>query len=106
MSFVVDFLFVSILDNVSQKIYDVNMKDINIDKIMNEVKELEHKTDFVISWFAKKYNKTIFRAGHLNKVGCRTWERNGDKYICFFDPIINRYTTAINPVITYKRKVN
>ena len=82
------------------------MKDINIDKIMNEVKELEHKTDFVISWFAKKYNKTIFRAGHLNKVGCRTWERNGDKYICFFDTMRDRYTTAINPIITYKRKVS
>ena len=69
------------------------MKDIN-------------KTDFVISWFAKKYNKTIFRSGHLNKVGCRVWERNGDKYICFFDTMRDRYTTAINPVITYKRKVN
>ena len=86
-------LFVSILDKLSYILYDVNMKDIN-------------KTDFVISWFAKKYNKTIFRAGHLNKVGCTTWEKNGDKYICFWDPMINRYTTAINPVITYKRKVN
>ena len=83
------------------------MKDINIDKIMNEVKELEHKTDFVISWFAKKYNKTIFRAGNLNHIGCRAWEDyKGNKLLCFFDPIINRYTTAVNPVITYKRKVN
>ena len=107
MSFVVDFLFVSILDNLSQKIYDVNMKDINIDKIMNEVKELEHKTDFVISWFAKKYNKTIFRAGNLDHIGCRAWkDHKGNKLLCFFDPIINRYTTAINPKITYKRKVN
>ena len=47
------------------------MKDININKIMNEVKELEHKTDFVISWFAKKYNKTIFRAGNMSHVGCK-----------------------------------
>ena len=99
-------MFLFMLDKLSHILYDVNMKDININKIMDEVKELEHKTDFVISWFAKKYNKTIFRAGHLNKVGCRTWEQNGDKYICFFDPIIERYTTAINPVITYKRKVN
>ena len=85
------------------------MKDIDTNKIeelVGKVKSAEHKTDFVISWFAKKYGKTIFRAGHLSKVGCRTWEKNGDKYICFFDPIINRYTTAINPVITYKRKVN
>ena len=97
------------LDNISWIIYDVNMKDIDTNKIeelVGKVKSAEHKTDFVISWFAKKYNKTIFRAGHLNKIGCRAWERNGDKYICFFDPIINRYTTAINPKITYKRKVN
>tara|TARA_R100000353_G_scaffold36254_1_gene28968 strand:- start:72 stop:332 length:261 start_codon:yes stop_codon:yes gene_type:complete len=81
-----------LLDNVSHKIYDVNMKDIN---------------QFVISWFAKKYGKTIFRAGNLNEVGCRTWVNAvGDKYMCFFDPIRERYTTAINPVITYKRKVS
>ena len=85
------------------------MKDIytnKINEIVEDVKDILTRTDFMISWFAKKYNKTIFRAGHLNKVGCKTWERNGDKYICFFDPIIERYTTAINPVITYKRKVN
>ena len=85
------------------------MKDIDTNKIeelVREVKSAEHKTDFVISWFAKKYNKTIFRAGHLNKVGCRTCERNGDKYICFFDTMRDRYTTAINPIITYKRKVS
>tara|TARA_B100000029_G_scaffold305485_1_gene298335 strand:- start:560 stop:817 length:258 start_codon:yes stop_codon:yes gene_type:complete len=73
--------------------------------MMSSMKDI-YKTEFVISWFAKKYNRIIFRAGHLNKVGCKTWERNGDKYVCFFDPIIERYTTAINPVITYKRKVN
>ena len=87
------------------------MKDIDkikelIERVTSDLNTAEHKTDFVISWFAKKYGKTIFRAGNLNEVGCRVWERNGDKYICFFDPIINRYTTAINPVITYKRKVN
>jgi len=86
------------------------MKDIDTDKIkelVERIKKAEHKTDFVISWFAKKYGKTIFRAGHLNKVGCRTWVNDkGDKYICFFDTMRDRYTTAINPVITYKRKVN
>ena len=92
------------LDNISWIIYDVNMKDIN--EIINEAKDILTKTDFMISWFAKKYNKTIFRPGNMNKVGCKTWEQNGDKYICFFDPVIERYTTAINPVITYKRKVN
>ena len=85
------------------------MKDIytnKINEIVEDVKDILTRTDFMISWYAKKYNKTIFRAGHLNKVGCKTWERNGDKNICFFAPIIERYTTAINPVITYKRKVN
>ena len=83
------------------------MKDINkIEELIERVKSAELKTDFVISWFAKKYNKTIFRAGNMSHIGCKVWERNGDKYICFFDPIIERYTTAINPVITYKRKVN
>ena len=80
------------------------MKDIN--EIINEAKDILTKTDFMISWFAKKYNKTIFRPGNMSHVGCRTWERNGDKYICFYDPMKDRYTTAINPVITYKRKVN
>jgi len=92
------------LDNISWIIYDVNMKDIN--EIINEAKNILTKTDFMISWFAKKYNKTIFRPGNMSHVGCRTWERNGDKYICFYDPMKDRYTTAINPVITYKRKVN
>ena len=80
------------------------MKDIN--EIINEAKDILTKTDFMISWFAKKYNKTIFRPGNMNRVGCRTWEQNGDKYICFYDPMKERYTTAINPVITYKRKVS
>ena len=84
--------------------YDGNMKDIN--KIVEDVKGILTRTDFMISWFAKKYNKTIFRPGNMNRVGCRTWEQNGDKYICFYDPMKDRYTTAINPVITYKRKVN
>ena len=79
------------------------MKDIN--EIINEAKNILTKTDFMISWFAKKYNKTIFRAGHLNEVGCRTWTKNGDKYLCFFDTMRDRYTTAINPMITYKIKV-
>ena len=85
--------------------YDVNMKDIN--KIVEDVKGILTRTDFMISWFAKKYNKTIFRPGNMNRVGCRTWVNAvGDKYMCFFDPIRERYTTAINPVITYKRKVS
>ena len=88
--------------------YIVNMKDIDkIKELIERVKSAEHKTDFVISWFAKKYNKTIFRPGNLNYIGCKTWVNyKGDKYICFYDTLRDRYTTAINPVITYKRKVN
>ena len=72
-----------------------------------EIKQIEDNSDFVVSWFAKKYNKTIFRVGTLNKKGCRTWEDyKGNKLMCFWDTVIKRYTTCINPVITYKRKVN
>ncbi len=82
------------------------MKDIDMNKIVEDVKGILTRTDFMISWFAKKYNKTIFRPGNMNGVGCRTWEQNGDKYICFFDTLRDRYTTAINPMITCKKKVN
>ena len=70
-------------------------------------KNIEAKSDFIISWWAKKYNKTIFRIGSMDKEGCRTWEQDGKKYICFWDDVvINRYTTAINPMITYKKARN
>ena len=84
------------------------MKDIDINRIKEEMKEVGHKTDFIVSWFAKKYNKVIFRPGNLNEVGCRTWTHatNGDKYLCFYDTLKDRYTTAINPMITFKKKVN
>ena len=79
----------------------------NIEDIIKKAQKIEDQSDFVVSWFAKKYNKTIFRIGTLNKEGCRTWEDyKGNKLMCFWDPVINRYTTCINPVITYKRKVN
>ena len=69
-------------------------------------KDVEAKSDFIISWFAKKYNKTIFRIGSMDKEGCRTWEQGGKKYICFWDVVLNRYTTAIDPMITYKKARN
>ena len=53
-------------------------------------KDIEAKSDFIISWWAKKYNKTIFRIGSMDKEGCRTWEQGGKKYICFWDVVINR----------------
>ena len=61
---------------------------------------------FAVSWYAKKYNKVIFRVGNLNKEGCRTWESDGKKYMCFWDTVLERYTTCIDPMITYKRKVS
>ena len=69
-------------------------------------KDIEAKSDFIISWWAKKYNKTIFRIGSMDEEGCRTWEQDGKKYICFWDVVINRYTTAIDPMITYKKARN
>jgi hypothetical protein len=68
--------------------------------------KLMAQTDFVVSWYAKKYNKVIFRIGNLNKEGCRTWESNGKKYMCFWDTVLERYTTCIDPMITYKRGIN
>ena len=42
----------------------------------------------------------------LNEDGCRVWETDGKKYMCFWDTALERYTTCINPKITYKRKVS
>ena len=79
----------------------------NIEDIIKKAQKIEDQSDFVVSWFAKKYNKTIFRIGTLNKEGCRTWEDyKGNKLMCFWDAVINRYTTCINPMITYKKKHN
>tara|TARA_Y100001938_G_scaffold136118_1_gene198585 strand:- start:389 stop:613 length:225 start_codon:yes stop_codon:yes gene_type:complete len=70
------------------------------------IKKIEEQTDFVVSWKAIKYNKTIFRVGNLNKEGCRTWEKDGKKYMCFWDTVLERYTTCINPMITYRKARN
>jgi len=64
------------------------------------IKTIEDQTDFV------KYNKTIFRVGNLNKEGCRVWEQGGKKYMCFWDTVLGRYTTCINPMITYRKARN
>ena len=69
-------------------------------------KDIEAKAYFIVSWKAIKYQKTIFRIGNMSKPGCRTWEQGGKKYICFWDVVINRYTTAIDPMITYKKARN
>ena len=78
----------------------------NIEDLIKETKQIEEKSEFIVSWFAKKYKKTIRRVGHLNKEGCKTWEVNGKKYMTFWDTVIERYTTCIDPMITYKRKVS
>ena len=79
----------------------------NIEDLIKEVKQIEEQSEFIVSWFAKKYQKTIRRIGHLNKDGCRVWEdTKGNKLICFWDVVINRYTTAIHPMITYKKARN
>ena len=76
------------------------------EEIKQKIDDLHNKSEFAVSWFAKKYNKTIFRLGTLNKVGCRTWEQGGKKYMCFWDVVIERYTTCIDPMITYKNERN
>ena len=79
----------------------------NIEEFQKLAKQIEEKSDFIVSWYAKKYDKTIFRIGSMNKEGCRTWEQGGKKYMCFWDVVIERYTTCIDPVITYRKgKVN
>ena len=75
----------------------------NIEDLTKQADKILNETDFAVSWFAKKYNKTIFRVGTLNKEGCRTWEQDGKKYMCFWDTILQRYTTCINPMITYRK---
>ena len=78
----------------------------NIEDLTKQADKILNETDFAVSWFAKKYNKTIFRLGTLNKEGCRTWEQGGKKYMCFWDVVIERYTTCIDPMITYKNERN
>ena len=77
-----------------------------IEDLIKEVNEIHEQSEFIVSWFAKKYQKTIRRIGTLNKDGCRTWEQGGKKYMCFWDVVIERYTTCIDPVITYKKGLN
>ena len=78
----------------------------DIEKVEKKFKEIHEKSDFVVSWWAKKYKKTIRRIGNMSKEGCRVWEQGGKKYMCFWDVVIERYTTCIDPVITYKKGLN
>tara|TARA_R100000664_G_C2650496_1_gene71353 strand:+ start:51 stop:254 length:204 start_codon:yes stop_codon:yes gene_type:complete len=57
-----------------------------------------------VGWHAKKYNnRYIVRNANLDKQGCRTWEdHKGNKLLCFWDMDRDRFTTAINPLITYR----
>ena len=76
------------------------------EEVKQKMDDLHEKSDFAVSWCAKKYNKVIFRLGNMNKEGCDVWEKDGNKYMCFWDPVIERYTTCINPMITYRRGLN
>ena len=78
----------------------------NIEDIIKKAQKIEDQSDFVVSWFAKKYNKTIFRVGNMNQEGCRTWAQGGKKYMCFWDTVLERYTTCIDPIITYRKARN
>ena len=40
-----------------------------LERYMTQDKELLLKTDFVVSWHAKKYNKFIWGVGNMNKEG-------------------------------------
>ena len=62
----------------------------DIEDIMKKAQKIEDQSDFVVSWKALKYDKTIFRIGTLNKEGRRTWEQGGKKYMCFWDVVIER----------------
>ena len=39
----------------------------DIEKLLKEVTQIEEQSEFVVSWFAKKYNKTIRRIGHFKQ---------------------------------------
>ena len=78
----------------------------NIEYLKKEADKILNETDFAVSWFAKKYNKTIFRVGNMSKDGCRTWVQDGKKYMCFWDTVLERYTTCIDPIITYRKARN
>jgi len=72
-------------------------------EMIKKVKDSLKNTQMVVSWYAEKYGKTIFRPANMDKAGCRVWENaNGDKYICFWDMLRDRYTTAKNPQIAYR----
>ena len=77
-----------------------------IEDLIEQAKEIEERSEFIVSWYAKKYNKTIFRVGNLKKEGCKVWEQDGKKYMCFWDTVLERYTTCINPMISWKKARN
>ena len=76
------------------------------DKIAKQFGDVVEISDFIVSWFAKKYQKTIRRVGNMNQEGCRTWEVDGKKYMCFWDTVLERYTTCIDPVINWRKARN
>ena len=59
------------------------------------------KAEIIVTWFAKKYGKTIFRKGVVdNKY--KVWtDQKGDQCVKFYDTMRDRYTTAVNPQIKH-----
>lgn len=59
------------------------------------------KAEIIVTWFAKKYGKTIFRKGVVdNKY--EVWiDQKGDQCVKFYDTMRDRYTTAVNPQIKH-----
>jgi len=68
------------------------------------IKKIYDQTQMIVGWYADKYKAMIFRPATMEREGCRTWEKNGNKYICFWDLLRDRHTTAKNPHIRYKEK--
>jgi hypothetical protein len=53
-------------------------------------------TKIKVSWFAKKYNETIFRNGVFDNQS-KTWnDKKGNPCLTYFDTLRQGYRTAVN----------
>ena len=60
----------------------------NIEDLTKEVERIEAKSDFVVSWWAKKYKKTIRRIGNIKRVA--EYGNKAAKNICVFGTLLLR----------------
>ena len=75
---------------------------------------LNKGTKFFVTWTPEYINgeenfhsQTVSRKGtwdEKSKIGIN--KKTGKKYMTFWDTVIERYTTCINPMITYKKARN